>query len=94
MKVLSPQFLVWAVAAVVLVQGTRGALATGLVLVACGLTRFWFPGMYWELVKQFDPQATWLVLIRDLVLLGVLAVLVARPLRGAVRSTAREPEPA
>jgi len=93
-KVLSPQFLVWAVAAVVLVQGTRGVLATGLVLVACGLTRWWFPGMYWELVKQFDPQATWLVLIRDLVLLGVLAVLVARPLRGAVRSTAREPEPA
>jgi len=95
-KVLSPQFLVWAVAAVVLVQGTRGIVATALMLVACGLTRWWFPGMYWELVKQFDPAATWLVLLRDLVLLAVLATLVARPLRGAVRarSTAREPEPA
>ena len=96
-KVLSPQFLVWALAAVVLVQGARGTLATALMLVACGLTRWWFPSMYWDLVKQFDPEATWLVLLRDLVLLAVLATLVARPLRGAVRSrasTATEPEPA
>ena len=93
-KVLSPQFLVWAVAAVVLVQGTRGMVATALMLLACGLTRWWFPSMYWELVRQFDPEATWLVLLRDLVLLAVLATLVARPVRGAVRSRAREPEPA
>jgi len=88
-KVLSPQFLVWVVAAVVLVQGTRGALAMVLAVVSCGLTRLWFPGMYWELVKQFDPRATWLVLLRDLVLLAVLAVLVARPLRSSVRARAR-----
>jgi Glycosyltransferase family 87 len=91
-KVLSPQFLVWVVAAVVLVQGTRGTVATALVLIACALTRLWFPRSYWELVKQFDPTASWLVLLRDLVLLAVLAVLVARPVRAAVR--AREPEPA
>jgi hypothetical protein len=93
-KVLSPQFLVWVVAAVVLVPGRRGAASIALTLVACGLTRWWFPSMYWDLVKQFDPEATWLVLIRDLVLLAVLAVLAARPLRRAVRARAREPEPA
>jgi hypothetical protein len=91
-KVLSPQFLVWIAAAVVLVQGTRGTIAIALTLVACALTRVWFPRSYWDLVKQFDPTASWLVLLRDLVLLAVLAVLVARPLRATVG--ARAPEPA
>jgi hypothetical protein len=91
-KVLSPQFLVWVVAAVVLVQGTRGTIAIALALVACGLTRLWFPRSYWDLVKQFDPTASWLVLLRDLLLLAVLAALVAPPVRATVR--AREPEPA
>lgn len=77
-KVLSPQFLVWLLAIVVLVPGTRGAIATLLLLVACLLTRAWFPHGYWDLVKQFDPTASWLVLVRDLVLVAVFAVLVAR----------------
>ena len=91
-KVLSPQFLVWAVAAVVIVPGARGLVATALVLIACGLTRLWFPGNYWELVRDFDPTATWLVLVRDLVLLAVLLALVVTPAHVGLR--AREPEPA
>lgn len=86
-KVLSPQFLVWLLAIVVLVPGIRGALATILLLVSCLLTRAWFPHGYWDLVKQFDPTASWLVLARDIVLVAVFATLVAR-LR------AREPVPA
>lgn len=86
-KVLSPQFLVWLLAIVVLVPGVRGAIATILLLVACLLTRAWFPHSYWDLVKQFDPTASWLVLARDLLLVAVFAVLV-------VRLTAREREPA
>jgi hypothetical protein len=89
-KVESPQFLVWLLGVVVLVQGRRGAFAIGLLLAACGLTRLWFPRTYWELVKQFDPTASWLVLLRDLVLVAVFALLVAR----ARPFTAREPEPA
>jgi hypothetical protein len=77
-KVLSPQFLVWLLAIVVLVPGARGAIATLLLLVACLLTRAWFPHGYWDLVKQFEPTASWLVLLRDLVLVAVFAVLVAR----------------
>jgi hypothetical protein len=77
-KVLSPQFLVWALGVVVLVVGTRGTVATVLLLVACALTRLWFPRTYWELVKQFDPTASWLVLVRDLVLVAVFATLVGR----------------
>lgn len=83
-KVLSPQFLVWLLAIVVLVPGVRGAIAIILLLVACLLTRGWFPHGYWDLVKQFDPTASWLVLARDLVLVAVFAVLV-------VRLRAREP---
>ena len=49
----------------------------------------WFPRTYWELVKEFDPTASWLVLARDLLLVAVFAVLIVR---GAAR--AREPEPA
>ena len=43
-KVLSPQFLIWLLPVVVLVAGRRAALASGLLLVACLLTRLWFPG--------------------------------------------------
>lgn len=85
-KVASPQFLVWLLAVVMLVPGRRGAVATVLVLVACTLTRLWFPDSYWNLVKHFDPTASWLVLARDIVLVGVFASLM-------VRLRAREREP-
>jgi hypothetical protein len=77
-KVASPQFLVWLLAVVVLVPGRRGTLAATLLLASCGLTRMWFPRSYWDLVQQFDPAASWLVLARDLLLVGVFVVLVAR----------------
>lgn len=85
-KVLSPQFLVWLLAIVILVPGVRGTIATILLLLACLLTRAWFPHTYWELVKQFDPTASFIVLVRDLVLVALFAVLVAA-------SRAREPAP-
>jgi len=92
-KVASPQFLMWLLGIVVLVQGRRGTAAIGLLLVACGLTRLWFPRTYWELVKQFDPTSSWLVLVRDLVVVGLFAVLVV-PLRRDPAPRARELEPA
>jgi hypothetical protein len=88
-KVASPQFLVWLLAVVVLVPAARGLVAMALLLGACGLTRIWFPGSYWDLVKQFDPTASWLVLGRDLLLVAVFAALIVR-----TGSTAKEPEPA
>ena len=87
-KVVSPQFLVWLLALVVLVPGRRGLAASGLLLAACALTRLWFPRTYWELVKQFDPTASWLVLARDVVLVAVFIVLIAR-----VSSKATDNEP-
>jgi len=95
-KVVSPQFLVWLLAIVVLVQGARGIAATALLVLACALTRMWFPSDYWDLVKQFDPTASWLVLVRDLVLVGLFATLVVRGRRatGEDPVTARKLEPA
>jgi glycosyl transferase family 87 len=88
-KVLSPQFLIWLVPLVALVRGRRG-LAAGSVLVAClVLTQIWFPYRYWRLALEFDAVASWLVLVRDLGLLLLLAVLVWP---GRVRGTVPERE--
>ena len=91
-KVLSPQFLIWLLPVVPLVAPPAGTAAAGLLAAACLLTRGWFPDRYWELVKAFDGAATGLVAARDLVLLGLLALL-ALPvrLRGRGGAAARSP---
>ena len=68
-KVLSPQFLIWLVPVVPL---ARRRFATALLLAALVLTQLWFPFRYWDLVREFDPFASWLVLVRDLVLVALL----------------------
>jgi hypothetical protein len=77
-KVLSPQFLVWLLPAVPLVVGLRGLRASALLAAALVLTQLWFPSRYWELARDLDPLPSTLVLARDLVLLGLLAVLLKR----------------
>lgn len=75
-KVLSPQFLIWLVPLVALLGGRRGLVAGGLLLAALVLTQLWFPYRYWRLAIDLDALASWLVLARDLVLLGLLAALL------------------
>ena len=80
-KVLSPQFLIWLVPLVVLVRGRRGLVAGAVLAVCLVLTQLWFPYRYWQLALHFDGVASWLVLVRDLGLVALLAVLVwPRPL--------------
>jgi hypothetical protein len=93
-KVLSPQFLVWLVLLVPLVAGPRRRAALGLTVVACALTAIWFPARYWDLVRDFDPLASWLVLLRGIVLLGLLAALTwPATERGPSRSPSPVPSP-
>ena len=73
-KVLSPQFLIWLVPLVPLVRGRRGLAATALLLAALVLTQVWFPYRYWDLALRVRPLASWLVLVRDLVLVALLVV--------------------
>jgi hypothetical protein len=82
-KVLSPQFLLWLLPVVPLVRGRRGVAAAALLGSALVLTQLWFPYRYLAFAYGFDPLSSWLVLARDLVLVGLLAVLVSpsRPSR-------------
>ena len=91
-KVLSPQFLVWLVLLVPLVGGIRSRAALWLTVLACALTAVWFPARYWELVREFDPLASWLVLVRGLTLVALLLVLTATE-REPARSRSRAPSP-
>jgi hypothetical protein len=75
-KVLSPQFLIWLVPLVPLVRGRRGLAAGGLLALALVLTQLWFPFRYWELALHFGALESWLVLLRDLVLVALLVVLL------------------
>jgi uncharacterized membrane protein len=89
-KVLSPQFLIWLVPVVVLVGGRRGLAASALTAVALVLTQLWFPFRYWDLALHFAAFPSWLVPIRDLVLVALLCVLALpalRPRREPARTT-------
>jgi hypothetical protein len=89
-KVLSPQFLIWLLPVVPLVAPPVGIAAAVLLAFACLLTRGWFPGRYWELVRAFDGVASAVVAARDVVLLALLALL-AWPLRDRAGGQARSP---
>ena len=79
-KVLSPQFLIWLLPLVPLVRGRRGLVASGVLALALLLTQLWFPYRYWDLALRQDATASWLVFVRDLVLIALVAVLaIPRP---------------
>ena len=75
-KVLSPQFLIWLIPVIPLVAGRRGLIASALLAAALVVTQLWFPYRYWDLALQFGALESWLVLVRDLLLVGLMAVLV------------------
>jgi hypothetical protein len=87
-KVLSPQYMIWLIPLVPLVRGRRGLWASGLLALACVLTQTWFPYRYWVFALHFDPVASWTVLVRDLVLVALIAVL-AWPARRRPRIATR-----
>jgi Glycosyltransferase family 87 len=72
-KVLSPQFLIWLIPLVPLVRRWSVALLYAGALV---LTQAWFPKHYWSYALHFSQPVTWLVLLRDLVLVALLVALL------------------
>lgn len=72
-KVLSPQFLIWLIP---LVPLAGGLAAPGLLLAALGLTQAFFPDRYRGVLDIRGE--TWLVLGRNVVLVALFAVLLAR----------------
>jgi glycosyl transferase family 87 len=73
-KVLSPQFLIWLLPLVPLVAGEVGLTACVLFAGTLVTTQLWFPYRYWHVVAL--GPAGWLVLVRDLLLVALVAVLV------------------
>jgi hypothetical protein len=87
-KVLSPQFLIWLVPVVPLVRGRRGLLTSGLLALSLVVTQLWFPYRYFDYANLFAAFPTALVIVRNLVLIGLLAALLA-----PAPQTEAEPEP-
>ena len=82
---LSPQFLIWLIPLVPLVRRWSVAI---LYVAALVLTQAWFPKHYWSYALHFSEAVTWLVLLRDVVL---VALLVALAPAGADRRDLQRP---
>jgi hypothetical protein len=74
-QVLSPQFLVWLIPVVPLVAGPRGRWATGVLALALVVTHVWFPDVYRDYVDLLDAPSTAVLLLRNALLIGLLALL-------------------
>jgi uncharacterized membrane protein len=74
-KVFSPQFLIWLIPIVPLLQ-RRWAIAGGLLLAALLLTHAFYPGRYDELVA-LESLPTWLLVARDVTVLVLATLIVA-----------------
>jgi hypothetical protein len=73
-KVLSPQYLLWLVPLVALVRGSRGLAAAALLAVSMLLTQYWFAAPRYAAYGR-DFSYAELVLLRDLLLVALLAAL-------------------
>jgi len=73
-KVLSPQYLIWLVPLVALVRGSRGLAAAALLASAMVTTQYWFAAPRYEAYAR-DYSYAELVLLRDLMLVALLAAL-------------------
>jgi uncharacterized membrane protein len=73
-RVLSPQYLIWLAPLVAILPGKRGLVAMAMLTCAMLITQIWYPLHFTEL-KEFKPLESWAVIGRDLVLLGLFAVL-------------------
>jgi hypothetical protein len=79
--VLSPQYLIWLLPLVPLVRGVRGLIATALLAVVLVATQYYYPDHYDAVI---EARLSWFVLIRNLLLIVMLAVL-ALPVSRRIR---------
>jgi uncharacterized membrane protein len=74
-KVFSPQYLLWLIPLVPLLEGLFAVGATVALAAAILLTRLYFPGRWHDLIL-FDALPSWLLVARDATLIGLLAALI------------------
>ena len=93
-RVLSPQYLIWIVPFILLVQGGRGFYAGILLFLALGLTQTYFPRHYWGLATSYQSPYLWYLLARDLALVVLACVLLLGLNRARDSEAEREGWPA
>jgi hypothetical protein len=75
--VLSPQYLIWLLPVVPLVQGRRGLVATAILACGVALTHAWYPYRFFSFVDHLHAGDLVLLLVRDLALVVLLLALAA-----------------
>jgi len=87
-KVFSPQYVLWLVPLVPLVGGRRGARASALLVVVVGVTQIFEPYHYVDYWHMATPWVTWMVVLRNALVVALLALLVwpARAIDTSARS--------
>jgi hypothetical protein len=74
-RFVSPQYVVWLIPLVLLVPGRTGTAAVAIVVGALVLAQIWF--FHYSHVFQLEA-ITWLIVLRDALLLGLYVLLVLR----------------
>ena len=85
-RFISPQYLVWLIPIVPLVGGAAGLVAAALLGLALLAGQLWF--FHYRDVFAVEG-IVWLVLVRDLLLVAVYGVLVARLVRTRIPSSSK-----
>ncbi len=81
-KVLSPQYMLWLLPLAPLVGGRIGKGASGILLATCLLTTLLFPYFYESLLDLASPGEE-ILIARNLLLVAMLALLLAKPTKKA-----------
>ena len=92
-KVLSPQFMIWLPAFVLLVRGRRGSATSALLVASLVLTQLWFPYRYWDYALGFGAWPSAFVLLRDLVLVALFLTLLTEMRNRDEEPAALQPVP-
>ena len=78
-KVISPQYMVWLLPAVLVVPGKWGRVAVAAMIVVMPLTQLVFPALFATFVERGAALPSWLLLARNMLL--VLLVVAVWPRR-------------
>ncbi len=93
-RVFSPQYLVWLVPLVPLIGGRRGVRAAALLLAILAVTQIFEPYRYDQYWHMGTPWLVWVVVARNLLVIGLLVLLVwpsERAETGGYTSAPRRP---
>ena len=77
-KVLSPQYLIWALPFLACVEGVVGRRSRAAFLAACALTAWVYP-FYWAQLGRFEPREVVVLNLRNALLVGLWAYLTFGP---------------